>query len=124
MSSNPEEEACLGRFFNFTDKHEASWMTLISPDNIDDIDYMGGQLKYLKRQLKRAFPELVDSIEKERISLEMNSFGHVALNLKNKNQIPKVNNLYLASPLLQEKQGWSGILESVKDTFEHYQPHS
>ena len=55
---------CLGRFIS---KDISQWLSFIDFDAAEDTENIGLVLKKVKRQIKRAFPEIADKIQKERI---------------------------------------------------------
>jgi hypothetical protein len=58
---------------------------------------IGHVLKKMKRQIKRAFPEVGDSIKKERIFVTPALSG-AEIKLTASSTIPKVKNLWIACP--------------------------
>ncbi|MGZ3692078.1 MAG: NAD(P)-binding protein, partial [Pseudobdellovibrio sp.] len=56
---------CIGRFTG----NISQWTSFIDSESAEDTENIGLVLKKMKRQIKRAFPEVADSITKERISV-------------------------------------------------------
>lgn len=96
---------CVGRFLPVTEGENATvsagqisqWMSFIDSESAEDTENIGLVLKKIKRQLKRAFPEAAESIRSERIFVTPALSG-AELKLSADGSLPKVPNLWVASP--------------------------
>lgn len=103
---------CIGRFLTPTEGAEgqiSQWMSFIDSEAAEDTENIGLVLKKMKRQIKRAFPEVADSIKKERISVSPILSGS-DLKLNANGTLPKVQNLWIASSQTSVYQNLLGSL--------------
>ena len=96
---------CVGRFHG----HVSQWMSFIDSEDAEDTENIGLVLKKMKRQIKRAFPELADAIVKERIVVSPALSG-ADIKLNADSTLPKVENLWIASPQVNPYQNLLGAL--------------
>lgn len=107
---------CIGRFLAPIQAENGSvtgqisqWMSFIDSESAEDTENIGLVLKKIKRQIKRAFPEVGDSIKKERISISPVLSG-ADLKLSANGTLPKVPNLWIASSQASPYQNLLGTL--------------
>jgi hypothetical protein len=111
---------CIGRFLpnlaeagfentNTTSGQFSQWMSFIDSELAEDTENIGLVLKKMKRQIKRAFPELAESIKKERIFVTPALSGS-EIKLTARGTIPKVDNLWVASAQASSFQNLLGSL--------------
>ncbi len=103
---------CIGRFLPATPESEgqiSQWMSFIDSEDAEDTENIGLVLKKVKRQIKRAFPALADSIKKERIYVTPVLSG-TDLKLNANATLPKVPNLWIASSQVSPYQNLMGSL--------------
>ena len=103
---------CIGRFLPATPESEgqiSQWMSFIDSEDAEDTENIGLVLKKVKRQIKRAFPALADSIKKERIYVTPVLSG-TDLKLNTNATLPKVSNLWIASSQVSPYQNLMGSL--------------
>ena len=111
------EEPCVGQFFTSTDfegeaVQHSKWMTLIPADMTEDAELAAHALKMIKRQIKRAYPEALEDLKYERISVNPASHGHLDIELED-GQLPKLPNLWLSSRYFgPERNAWGNIVEA------------
>jgi hypothetical protein len=93
---------CVGRF-NTADTqtqpaHQVSqWMSFVDVDTAEETENIAEVLKKMKRQIKRAFPEMAENIKGERLYMTSPlSCGDIKLN--SNGTLHKVDNLWIASP--------------------------
>ena len=109
-TTDDEIGPCIGRFLPKADVGQISqWMSFIDSETAEDTENIGLVLKKMKRQIKRAFPELSDSIKKERISVSPVLSGS-DLKLNANSTLPKVPNLWIASNQVSPYQNLLGSL--------------
>lgn len=79
-----------------TSQQISQWLSFIDSEVAEDTENISLILKKMKRQIKRAFPEMADSITKERIFITPVLSGS-DLKLSANGTLPKVPNLWVAS---------------------------
>lgn len=118
LGSKPDFEPCLGRFFKSDsetgEQLTSYWFTLISPEQSEDNEYLGNSIKNIKKFLKRVFPELAESIVNEKITISLEAFGDLDLNLKNSSHPPGWENFFFANHLLSGVRGPLGHVEMAR----------
>lgn len=103
---------CVGRYLPAAPEGEgqiSQWMSFIDSEDAEDTENIGLVLKKMKRQIKRAFPALVDTIKKERINVTPVLSGS-DLKLSANGTLPKVPNLWIASSQANPYQNLVGSL--------------
>lgn len=106
-TTDDEIGPCIGRFLpkatpieNQTSQNQISqWLSFIDSESAEDTENIGLVLKKMKRQIKRAFPELSETIIKERIFISPPISG-ADLKLNANGSFPKLPNLWVASSQL------------------------
>lgn len=101
---------CVGRFVS---DHYSQWTSFVDSESAEDTENIGLVLKKMKRQIKRAFPEIGDSIKKERISVSTPLSGS-DLKLNANGTLPKVENLWIASAQMSPYQNLLGSLMQAR----------
>lgn len=115
---------CLGRFLpanailaegtnNLPQTQISQWMSFIDSEIAEDTENIGLVLKKMKRQIKRAFPELLASVKKERIFVTPALSG-ADLKLNANATLPKVPNLWIASNQVSPYQNLLGSLMQAR----------
>lgn len=108
---------CVGRFLpqeytsdgTLIEGQVSQWQSFIDSEDAEDIENIGQVLKKIKRQIKRAFPELAETIQNERIYMSPPiAGGDIKLNANL--TLPKVANLWVASPQSSKVQNLMGAL--------------
>ena len=91
----------------------SQWMSFIDSESAEDTENIGLVLKKMKRQIKRAFPELADSILKERIFVTPAMSG-ADLKMNANGTLPKVENLWVASSQMSSYKNLVGSLTQAQ----------
>jgi hypothetical protein len=81
------------------------WMNLVSSDTQEDLEHVGDCVRFIKRTLKRVWPELVEQTLEEKIRIRPQAYGKMDLKLKEGNVFPELPNLSLADARLSEIGG-------------------
>jgi hypothetical protein len=89
---------------------KSRWITLVPGERAEEHDFIGQCIRHIKRQLKRAWPEAMDTILQEKIYMEPNAFGQQQLKTKESLKLPEISNLYLANHILAPEPGALGAL--------------
>lgn len=113
-TTDDEIGPCIGRFLPSTDEGQISqWVSFIDSESGEDTENIGLVLKKIKRQIKRAFPEISDSIKKERIFMSSVLSG-ADLKLTGHMNIPKVENLWIASSQVAQSKNLLGSIQQAQ----------
>jgi len=107
---------CVGRFTASADgatQSTSQWLSFVDSESAEDTENIGMILKKIKRQIKRAFPELSDAIVKERVSVSPVISG-ADIKLNANGTLSKVENLWVASPQVNTYQNLLGALLQAK----------
>lgn len=90
-------------------KQTSQWMTYLDEEVTEDSEIVGAALKKMKRQIKRAYPEALTEIVRERIMIAPAiAGGEIKLNADQ--SLPEVKNLWMASATLSPERGLAGAL--------------
>lgn len=92
----------------------SQWMTFLDEDVTEDSETVGQALKKIKRQIKRAYPQALDGIVRERIVVVPLVAGTGDLKVTDSQRLLTVENLWLGSSALPEMPGVSGALEQSR----------
>lgn len=106
MGNKTDFEPCLGHFFPPQEgKQNSIWSSLTTNDLAEDHEYLGGVIRNMKKQIKRAYENAINDIENEKIVIKTEAQGYIDLAGKNFGQLDKVDNLYLCHPQLVDQSG-------------------
>ncbi len=108
-TTDDEIGPCVGRFISSDEGQISQWVSFIDAELAEDTEMIGHVLKKMKRQIKRAFPEVGDSIKKERIFVTPALSGS-EIKLTASSTVPKVKNLWIASPQVSHSANLLGSL--------------
>lgn len=101
---------CIGKFIS---NDVSQWLSFIDMDWAEDTENIGQVLKKVKRQMKRAFPEIAEKIQKERIYVSSSvSGGELKLNANL--SYPGVENLWVASSVAATSPNLVGSLQTAQ----------
>ncbi|MBC7457106.1 MAG: NAD(P)-binding protein [Bdellovibrionaceae bacterium] len=98
-TTNDSIGPCIGRFMHpQTDMNVqvSQWMSFIDLETSEETENIGEVLKKMKRQIKRAFPEMNDAIKAERLFMTP-ALSAGELKLNSNGTVAKVDNLWVAS---------------------------
>ncbi len=101
---------CLGRFIS---KDISQWLSFIDFDVAEDTENIGLVLKKVKRQIKRAFPEIAEKIQKERIFVSSSISGG-DLKLSANLTYPHIANFWIASVTAATAPNLLGSLQTAQ----------
>lgn len=106
---------CAGRFLPpaQTDNgvlQTSQWITFLDEEVTEDSEIVATALKKIKRQLKRAYPEALDGLIRERIMVAPMIGGNGELKLNGDQSLPEIPNLWIASAALSPESGVTGAL--------------
>lgn len=106
-----EFEPVVGRAFGETSK----WMTLVPGERALEHEFIGQVIRHIKRQMKRAWPERLEGVMQEKISVQIAAFGQQQLKTKDNVRFPEISNLYVANHLLANRVGEISSIEMVRE---------
>jgi phytoene dehydrogenase-like protein len=106
-----EFEPVVGRIFHDWSK----WITLVPSDREAEHEFVGQCIRHIKRQLKRAWPTILENQVEERIYVFANAVGQHSLKAKENHRFPEISNLYLANHTLASIGGSLGRLAVAKE---------
>lgn len=120
MGSNTDFEPVVGQFFtaNQDGSQDSIWFTLVTSEQVEDAEFLGSVLKNMKRQIKRAYENLFDNIENEKLVIQNDSNGHYDLGLKAPFQLTGLDNFYVSHRLMASQTGFAGQVEVAKSLYE------
>lgn len=87
----------------------SQWLSFVDAESAEDTENIGLVLKKIKRQIKRAFPQVSDTVLKERIFVTPSLSG-ADMKVNANGTLPKVENLWLASAQFSPYQNLLGSL--------------
>jgi hypothetical protein len=107
---------CVGRFFSSTkDGQFSQWITFLDRESAEDAEIIGLTLKKMKKQIKRAYPAALESIQFERILVAPNIEGDFAAKMDANQTLANLENLWIASGIVNKSNNIIGsILQSKK----------
>jgi hypothetical protein len=103
-TTNDEIGPCVGLFHPavLSDKtggemvQHSQWMTFVNQEEGEDPEVIGVALKKIKRQIKRAYPEALDKMLSERISVAPLMEADLDLKFEKRGTLSGIHNLWLA----------------------------
>ena len=119
-AAKDKSQACYGQFSlatNFANAQAeayqiSTWMSFVESSLTNDMELTGNLVREMKRQVKRAFPEAIESSEFERVFVAPNS--HCTNKVKVKDfKSDKYPNFYILSRELDEVQGVMGRIHTA-----------
>ena len=107
-------EPIVGQFLELANQWHSLWSCWIPSELADDHEYLGSVLRHIKKQVKRAYPQLFDHIEYEKIVVEIDSEGSTSLADIMRQNFCKIEGLWVCHPQLIENTGLIAKLEVAK----------
>ncbi len=108
---------CVGRFNPALSpqKQISQWMSFVDVDTAEETENIAEVLKKMKRQIKRAFPEMAEHIKGERLFMSSPlSCGELKMNANG--TLHKVDNLWIASTQVSKYPNLLGSLLQAQMT--------
>lgn len=96
---------CVGRFLPAVEiegklLQSSQWLTFLDEEVTEDSELVAGALKKIKRQLKRAYPQALEGLLRERIMVAPSVGGTGELKLNSDQTFGELKNLWIASAAL------------------------
>lgn len=114
MASKDKSDPCWGLFSAAAEgKQTSRWMSFVASEQTLDSEFLAGALKKIQKQIKRAYPEAYDGLEKEKISVHYNSHGSVDFMLTGHQCLPSLENLWVASRHVHPQKNLLGLLNQT-----------
>lgn len=98
-TTNDSIGPCIGRFLTADENSQvqvSQWMSFIDLEVSEETENIAEVLKKMKRQIKRAFPEMSEAIKAERLFMTP-ALSAGELKLNSNATLPKAENLWIAS---------------------------
>lgn len=105
------EEPCWGQF---SSPCFSQWMTLLPAQEAEDAEFVAAQLKKIRRQIKRVYPNAFDGLLHEKIMVSPDSHGAQFGLLSNDVSVGKLQNLFVASNFFSKERDLLGSLEQCQ----------
>lgn len=109
-TTDDELGPCVGKFVS---KDMSQWLSFIDHELAEETENVGLVLKKIKRQIKRAFPEVSEKIQKERIFVS-SSISGAELKLSANLTYPHVENLWIGSATANTSPNLLGSLQTAQ----------
>lgn len=109
---------CVGQFLptlppvnlNEPQMQTSQWMTFVDSAATEDSEIAATALKKIKRQIKRAYPQALEALQSERISLITN-YSHLNdFALQGQQTLPGIENLWIGSGQVRSEKNITGSL--------------
>lgn len=105
----------VGRFFpTDSTKQISQWQTLIALDEGDEAELLGNAVKFIKKQIKRCYPQALEQLKHEHIKIVPSSHGICQLKPKVNQSFPGIDNLLLASGLVHKQKNLLGQIQQTQ----------
>ena len=100
--SSKDSEPCLGRFAlsrdsQGRDQYLSRWVSFLPSEGLPDGEFTGKVFREMKRQIRRAYPKIVESIELERLYIEPLGAAIPGGVLRG-GKLPTIENLWVTGP--------------------------
>lgn len=110
---------CVGKFITTQDANgnfvsTSQWMTFMDNETSEDSEAIAHALKKIKRQIKRAYPEALESLLSERIIVIPYVAGDGDLKLNADQSLPNAKNLWIGSGRVNSQKNIVGALLQAK----------
>jgi hypothetical protein len=114
-TTDDEIGPCAGKFMPVFEEGEtklqaSQWITFIEEEVTEDSEVVAASLKKMKRQIKRAYPEALESLKHERIIVAPLLAGSGDLKLSANQTLPGLSNLWVASGPVNLQKNLVGTL--------------
>lgn len=118
-TTDDEIGPCVGHFLPMVTEGEqklqaSQWLTFIEEEVTEDSEVVAASLKKIKRQIKRAYPEALESIKLERIIVAPQVAGNGELKLNGNQSLPGVQNLWIGSTSVNAQKNLVGALAQAQ----------
>jgi phytoene dehydrogenase-like protein len=110
LGTGKEFEPAVGRIFG----GHSVWMSLIPTEKAIEPDFVTGQIRAIKRVLKRHSPEILEKASKEHIFIQDDAYGELDLKLKEPGRLNEISNLWLANHRFSPLIGALGELDAAQ----------
>ncbi|MBC7370730.1 MAG: hypothetical protein H7326_04140, partial [Bdellovibrionaceae bacterium] len=114
-ATDDEIGPCVGRFLPPVQSGEqilqaSQWVTFIEEEVTEDSEVVAASLKKIKRQIKRVYPEALESLKLERIIVSPLLAGNGDLKLNANQTLPELDNLWIGSAAMNPQKSLVGAL--------------
>jgi hypothetical protein len=108
---------CAGQFLpadGSQSQQYSQWMTFVDSEESENTEVIGAALKKIKRQIKRAYPEALESMRFERILVVPDFAGNGDLKLSGNQSLPTYPNLWVGSGTVSKQKNILGSLSQAE----------
>lgn len=122
MGTKDDFEPVIGQF-QYMESEEgqkrltSSWTYLMNNDEYEDPESMTSIVKYMKRQIKRAYPEAFEVVASESISVSRDSHGHLDLE---DTRVKGIDNFFIGSSHLGDGQSHLAKITAAKRVYDQF----
>jgi len=109
LGTGKDLEPAVGRIF----EDHSIWMSLVSAEKALEPDYVTGQIKAIKRVLKRHLPEVLEKTSMEHIFIQNEAYGALDLKTKSPTKFNEISNLWIANHRTSPLMGTLAELDSA-----------
>lgn len=123
ISERPEMHLLMGGkdlgdifwgFFSPDEVHQTcQWMGLIPAEDTADSEMVATTLKKIQKQIKRAYPEFYEFVEKEHISVNYASHGSLEIALTDQQTLVGLQNLWMIPQPSPQQKNLLGLLQQT-----------
>lgn len=117
-ATDDEIGPCVGKFMSPVQEGDhtlqaSQWLTFIEEEVTEDSEVVAASLKKIKRQIKRVYPEALESLKLERIIVSPLLSGNGELKLNANQTLPELENVWIGSAAMNvQKSLVGGLLQS------------
>jgi hypothetical protein len=97
----------------------SQWMTFVEQEDSEDPEVIGAALKKIKRQLKRAYPEIFEKLHSERIIVAPLMEAELELKFEKSGAFAGIENLWLAHGTASQELNLVGTIKQAFRVAEH-----
>lgn len=106
----------VGQFFKTENRLFSMWACWMLSDLIDDHEHLGSMLKHIKKQIKRAYPHLLDNLKQEKIVVEIDSEGQGNTPEALERNLAKVQGFWICHPQVLQSTGFIAKINCARKT--------
>lgn len=124
LPNQPTDDPCVGQFYLSASQNgsvfRSSWETYIAQELCDDTDYLSTSLKNLRKQARRAFPQIGPHLQ-ENIAVIYDAYSDLGWIKDSKDFNELANNIHFAPVLMHKHLGLARCVISVDHIWRKFQ---
>lgn len=115
MGTKDDHEPCLGHFSQPIENiQKSSWTYFVSSELVELEEDIANIIRYMKKQIKRAYPNAFEDLVYEKIIVSPDSHGYMEISAKEFGALTKARGLYVAHPCMSSNVELIGHIEVVQ----------